>query len=161
MESQWELWPRSWKIGEDLDIPVAVGVWSPHQLPPARRGQADTPGELHLPPRPQTPLTQPDVSLQSHQHVASFQIAVDDLLAVQEHEGFQHLATNHLNLGLGEASVQLWRREENPSFQQALTAGNSTSGARNTQAANITEHRLDQVHFQALHTLPASFSWYP
>lgn len=29
---------------------------------------------------------------------------------MQESEGFQHLAANHLNLGLSEASVQLWQQ---------------------------------------------------
>jgi hypothetical protein len=35
---------------------------------------------------------------------------VDDLLAVQEVKGFQHLTTHDLDLGFGEASVQFWKR---------------------------------------------------
>lgn len=31
---------------------------------------------------------------------------------MQKVEGFQHLAANNLNLGLGEASVQLWKPRE-------------------------------------------------
>lgn len=55
-------------------------------------------------------LTQPDVPLEGHKHVASFQVAVDDPLAVQEVESLQHLAAYDLNLGLCEASIQLWKR---------------------------------------------------
>jgi hypothetical protein len=35
---------------------------------------------------------------------------VDDPLAVQEVESLQHLAAYDLNLGLSEASIQLWKR---------------------------------------------------
>lgn len=54
-------------------------------------------------------LTQPDVPLEGHEHVASFQVAVDDPLPMQEVESLQHLAAYNLNLGLREASIQLWK----------------------------------------------------
>lgn len=57
-------------------------------------------------------LTQLDVPVLGEEHVACLQVPVDDLLAVEVVEGFQHLAANHLDLGLGQAPVQLcWERQ--------------------------------------------------
>lgn len=81
------LWPRAGKTAW-----ASMGVRISHILPPARRGRADDPQQapwgLPSHPHPQTPLTQPDISLEGHQHIASFQVPVDDLLAVQKVEGF-------------------------------------------------------------------------
>lgn len=86
---------------------------------------------LCLPTSPETPLTQPDVSLKGHEHIAGFQIPVDDLLAVQEGESFEHLAANHLNLGLSEASVQLWKQREHGSLaKRSMQATSSQPPAR-------------------------------
>lgn len=98
----------------------------PHLLLQQAEAGLTPPGRHHrlcLHPHPQTSPTQSDVALKSHQYIAGFQIPVDDPLVVQEVEGFQHLAANHLNLGLGEASVQLWKQRELLSVQQVLAAG--------------------------------------
>jgi len=52
-------------------------------------------------------LTELDVPVLGEEHIARLQVTVDDLFAVEVMEGFQHLAANHLNLGFGQAPVQL------------------------------------------------------
>lgn len=52
-------------------------------------------------------LTQLDVPILCEEHIASLQVPVDDFLAVKVVESFQHLAANHLDLGLSQAPVQL------------------------------------------------------
>lgn len=94
----------------------AATVRLPRSAPAARGGQEDTSKQAAwcsaFPPSPAGALTQPDVSLEGHQHVTGLQVPVDDPLAVQEVKCFQHLPANDLNLGLGEASVQLWKARE-------------------------------------------------
>ena len=100
---------------------------------------------LCLPTSPETPLTQPDVPLEGHEHVAGFQVPVDDLLAMKEGEGFQHLAANHLNLGLGEASVQLCKQRGEHVSSASVQCRQLQSGSRrhrSTPATNVLEPLL-------------------
>lgn len=103
-------------VGTPEAAEVPVGVRSPYSVPGLgpfllQRPDDPTGKDLQLDTscpsshHPEALLTQPDVPLKGHKHIAGFQVAVDDPLAVQEVERLQHLAAYNLNLGLGEASV--------------------------------------------------------
>lgn len=110
MQPQWEPCPAG--RGQTRRTSASHGSADSHSLLSTEAGPKPQVGSagLCLPTSPEMPLTQPDVPLEGHEHVAGFQVPVDDLLAMQEGEGFQHLAANHLNLGLSEASVQLCKQ---------------------------------------------------
>lgn len=137
--------PRHCQMSLGTKSPSSENRWELYtRCGPGRAGEAPTLSPeapsltLHLPALPRGALTQPDVSLKGHQHVAGLQVPVDDSLAVQEAESFQHLAANHLNLGLGETSVQLWKHREPWSVQHALTAGSSVWGPHQVQGTIST-----------------------
>lgn len=88
-------------------------VWAlrAHKQPPsAPLGPYSPPFKAPIGP---ATLTQPDVSLQGHEHIAGLEVTVDDLLAVQEGESLQHLTAHHLDLGLRQPTVQLYRETDN------------------------------------------------
>lgn len=88
-------------------------------------------------------LTELDVPILGEEHVACLQVTVDDLLAMEVMEGFQHLAANHLNLRFGQAPIQLCGEE------RAVKQGRDWSNAPHEQQEGTcypVDHLKTTVH---------------
>ena len=71
---------------------------------------------------------------------------MDDLDLVEINQGFQHLPTHHLDLGLDQAPVQLWRTEE-----EIRSSVDGRKGSTSQRHNGTTASRLYRV---LLHIAP-------